>query len=119
MSRNGPAAPIWIANVATPRGGEDLHLDQEEAAKYNADPDAYAARHFGLSKVEYLQWLDLEGSPACGHRTAGGDLCRNRTGGFQLAASEWKARHRKFFCAAHGPEAGRHRLAQSKKGSGR
>lgn len=101
MSRNGPAEPMWIANVAVPEGGHDIYMDEAEAEKYNADPDAYAAQYFGLTKIEYLQWLDLEGSPLCGHRTAGGDPCRNRTGGFQLSASEWKARHRKFICAAH------------------
>lgn len=39
---------------------------------------------FGLTKVEYLQWVDLDGAPLCGHRTAGGNLSRNMTGGFRL-----------------------------------
>jgi hypothetical protein len=34
-----------------------------------------------------MQWVELDG----------GDLCRNMAGGFQLDASEWKARYRKFF----------------------
>jgi hypothetical protein len=104
MSRNAPAEQIWIANVVVPGGGNDIYFDEQEAHKYNADPDGYAARHFGLTKIEYLQWIDLDGAPLCGHRTAGGDLCRNLTGGNQLRASEWKARHRKFRCATHAPK---------------
>ena len=106
MSRNKPAEPVWTANTISP-GGMELHLDRAEAEKYNVDPDAYAAQHLGLTKIEYYQWLDLEGQPLCGHQAAGGDLCRSRTGGFQLTAKEWKARHRKFFCAAHARKAGR------------
>ena len=104
MSRNAKAEPVWLVNVIVPPGGETLILTAEEAESYNADPDAFAAEHFGLSKREYLQWLDLEGQPLCGHRTKSGDLCRNVTGGFQLRAAEWKARHRKLFCTAHGGE---------------
>ena len=104
MSRNHPAEQVWVVNVAMPCGGNTLHLDREEAEQYNADPDAFAAAHFGLSKIEYLQWLDREGAPLCGERTKSGDLCRNLTGGFQLNAAKWKARHRSFACVAHGGE---------------
>ena len=106
MSRNKPADPVWVANVITVWGGENIFMKQEEAAEYEADPDAYAAKHFGLTKIEYYQWLDTEGSPLCGHRTARGDTCRNRTGGFQLVPRHWQARHRKLFCKAHTPKAG-------------
>jgi hypothetical protein len=101
MSRNSQAQPVWITNVAVPGGGNQLLLNADEAARYNADPDGFAGEHFGLSKIEYLQWVDLEGAPLCGHRTKSGDLCRNMTGGYQLRAREWKSRHRKLFCTAH------------------
>ncbi len=104
MGRNPPAEQIWRTNIAVPGGGNTLYLDSEEAKRYNADPDAFAASHFGLNKIEYLQWVDLDGAPLCGHRTKGGDLCRNMTGGYQLGAPEWKARHRKLFCASHNRE---------------
>lgn len=101
MGRNSLAEQVWRTNIAVPGGGNTLYLDNEEAEHYNADPDAFAASHFGLSKIEYLQWVDLDGAPLCGHRTKGGDLCRNMTGGYQLRALEWKARHRKLFCTSH------------------
>lgn len=102
MSRNKPPEKIWIANVITVWGGEDLYLYEDaEVDQYNADPDAYAASHFGLTKIEYYEWLDTDGSPLCSHRTAGGDRCRNKTGGNQLVPTSWKALHRKRVCAAH------------------
>lgn len=101
MSRNGPAEPIWTVNVITVWGGENIFMNNAEAKLYEADPDAFAAKHFGLTKIEYYQWLDTEGSPLCRHRTAKGDPCRNRTGGFQLVPRHWKSLHRKLLCSSH------------------
>lgn len=79
-----------------------IELDEDQAAEYNADPDAYAARFVVLAKFEYLLWVDLNGAPLCGARTTGGELCRNAgVGGTQFSVSEWKARRRKAFCATH------------------
>lgn len=105
MSRNPKATKIWIANVSVPGGYNTIFLaDEREAHQYDADPDAFAGWHFGLSKIDYLQWVELDGAPLCGHRTKGGDLCRNTVGRIQLKAKEWKARHRKVFCAHHRKE---------------
>jgi hypothetical protein len=93
---------MWMANIAIPGGGRDIILDEQEAARYNTDPDAYAGELYGLNKIEYLQWIDFAGAPLCGHRTKGGDLCRNLVGPIQLRAKQRKARHRKFQCTAHG-----------------
>lgn len=105
MSRNEPADQIWHANIITVWGGQDLFMSNDEAAQYAADADAYAAKRMGLSKIEYLQWLDTEGAPLCLHRTANGDLCKNRTGGYQLTPAHWKSLHRKLHCAAHAKKA--------------
>jgi hypothetical protein len=64
MGRNSPAEQVWHTNIAVPGVGNTLYLDDEEAERYNADPDAYAASQFGLSKIEYLQWVELEGGAA-------------------------------------------------------
>lgn len=106
MSRNKTSEPIWVANIITVWGGENLFMNGPEAARYEADPDAFAANHFGLTKIEYYQWLDTEGAPLCSHRTARGDNCRSRTGGHQLTPQHWKTLHRKRLCAAHARKVG-------------
>jgi hypothetical protein len=84
MSRNRPAE-FALVNIAVPGGWQDQSFPLEDVAVYNADPDGYAANLLRLTKMEYLEWLDLDGAPLCGHRTQGGDLCRNLTGGSQLS----------------------------------
>lgn len=106
MSRNQPAEQVWVTNAITVWGGENIFMSKPEAALYAADPDAFVAMRFGLTKIEYYQWLDTQGSPLCGHRTARGDMCRNLTGGQQLVPQHWKSKHRKLFCTAHARKTG-------------
>lgn len=101
MSRNKPAAITWRAQVAVPGGCRTFYLDESEASQFNADPDLYAAEMHDLTKFEYLQWIDLDGAPLCGHRTKGGDLCRNIIGSIQQKAARWKTMHRKQHCTVH------------------
>jgi hypothetical protein len=102
MSRNKLATPTWRIEIAVPGGCHTFYLDASEVAQFNADPDLYAAEMHDLTKVEYLQWIDLDGVPLCGHRTRGGDLCRNIIGPSQQKAAKWKTVHRKGRCAVHG-----------------
>jgi hypothetical protein len=102
LNEQKPARCLHYMNVIVPGGGITIELDEDQAAEYNADLDACAARFVGLAKFEYLLWVDLNGAPLCGARTTGGELCRNAgAGGTQFSASEWKARRRKAFCATH------------------
>lgn len=79
-------------------------MDPDKAAHFNADPDDGAAAYFGLTKIQYLQWIDTDGTPLCGHRTGGGDLCRNPIGRSQMRSDQWIDRHRKGICSAHARE---------------
>lgn len=100
-SRNKKCEPKWMAEIAIPGGNWTIFLSEQEAIDYNADPDGYAAALHGLTKIEYLQWVDLDGAPLCSHRSKDGDLCPNSTGQIQLGAAEWKALHRNVRCAVH------------------
>jgi hypothetical protein len=102
--RNAPGVLHTCAEVGmcVPGGHCGLQLDAGELAEWNADPDAYAAAYNGLSKFEYLQWIDLDGMPLCGHRNKGGDLCGTIIGPMQMNAHEWKAVHRIECCPVHG-----------------
>ena len=115
MSRNRPATPIWTATIDIPGGARELVLTEAEAHRYNADPDGYAASTCGLTKREYLEWVELDGVPLCAHRTSTGDLCRNPVGMSQFDADGWKARHRQELCHIHG---GRRNAATGRENSG-
>jgi hypothetical protein len=43
-------------NLAMDCGGEDVGVTSEQAAEYQRDPDGFAARYYGMSLDEYLQW---------------------------------------------------------------
>jgi len=104
MSINRPYEPeiLYIVNVARPGGGEDIDLENAATLEiYNRDPDEYAARYYGLTKLQYIEWITLDGNPLCGTRTAKGDLCRNQSGPGQLGAADWLLFHRKSTCSSH------------------
>ena len=39
---------IYIANLTTAWGGQDVHLTEQQALEYVHDPDGFAVKHFGL-----------------------------------------------------------------------
>ena len=85
-----------------PGGGETLYLDLEEAETYNADPDLYAAAHFGfLSAEQYREWINTDGAALCGERTTSGRMCKRTVSRFQLTPNEWMDRHRRVACSMH------------------
>jgi hypothetical protein len=94
---------IWEVCFTTPWGGEKNFLDREEVERYNADPDAFAARHFGFSSAdEYREWIETGGYALCGERARHGRLCRKLIGGGALEPAEWKQHHRSAPCSVHG-----------------
>jgi hypothetical protein len=89
-------------NVATPWGETDIELNSDQdVAQYRADPDAFAARHFRLTKGEYVEWIQSRGGPLCAAHTNRGELCRNSTGRSEIDPAKWRARHRHAFCLVH------------------
>ena len=44
------------------RAGGKSSLTQEQILRYNADPDAFAARYFGFATAdEYREWIEWKG----------------------------------------------------------
>jgi hypothetical protein len=94
--------------IRTPWDTEEVYIiTEEQAARWEADPDLCAARYFGLSVEEYREWIKLDGQPLCGKRTKRGRPCGAllKKGDYHFdareRASEWKRRHRKESCHAH------------------
>lgn len=101
---NDPSSIINVlsVNVARPGGGKDIYIAPADIVLYLRDPDGFAAEHFGLTKLEYIEWVTLDGAALCAARKRGGDLCRNVVSSAQLDPVEWKKRHRRGCCHAHG-----------------
>ena len=95
----------YIADLVIPWGSQTVELTEQQVSDFQRDPDGVAAAHFGLTRDEYQGWIETKGIALCGGKTKAGKPCSNRlTGGYQLTASEWKARHRAEYCKTHGGE---------------
>jgi hypothetical protein len=106
LAVNEPVEPekaTWYEVLPrTPWGVKTLVIRRDDFVRYQKDPDAFAAEHFGISKADYRAWIAHEGVAYCGARTAAGRACRNVLSGAQTEAREWKRLHRSYYCKTHG-----------------
>jgi hypothetical protein len=102
---NSPIDPdeaVYLLCLTTVCGGETTCIDRAELEQYNADPDGYAARHFGFANADdYREWIECHGAALCGERTKAGKLCRQLISRIQLSPAEWREQHRSQPCTAH------------------
>lgn len=90
------------ASIRIPGGTEQVDLTEEQAEEYRRDPDGYAGSCYGLTRDEYREWIDLDGTAYCGERTKTGKLCGNVVSKGQLSAHHWRDQHRSVCCTTHG-----------------
>jgi len=90
----------FLTNVRSATGGHDLFLSMDEGRVYDANPDAFAAAHFGLTLEQYRDWVHGEGVPKCSATTKRGTLC-NAAVCQSVDADKFKQLHRKGLCHAH------------------
>jgi hypothetical protein len=59
--------PSWVETFAclmTAHGYQQIGLSDTEAARYDADPDNWAAKYFGLTLEQYYEWVERGRPPA-------------------------------------------------------
>jgi len=83
-----------------PGGEMIITLTAEEATAWDADPDAAAAKRFGLNTAEFDAWVALDGGRRCGASTDAGP-CSNLIGPLFMSAADWKACHHNARCPKH------------------
>jgi hypothetical protein len=93
---DGEVVRLTIIRIRTPWVEVEVDITEEQAARWQADPDLCAARYFGLSVEEYREWVvETDGTPLCGARTKSGHLCRNAARYGSFDAETWKRLHRR------------------------
>jgi hypothetical protein len=85
-------------------GAERVELRPEHIRLYLDDPDAGVAAAHGVSREEYLEWLEGWGSIRCDGITVPGTRCRHTAKGLSgLELPAWiVARERGGYCVVHG-----------------
>ncbi len=98
------AAVEFIANIPVPGGGHTMCIKPQDLPAFVRDRDQWAADTMGVSKAQYLDWVETDGTPRCGATTKSGHRCRNLvSGGIQRSLREW-LRLEGGYCAVHGGE---------------
>jgi len=92
----------FMGYVRAAAGGTGIMVEPSDLELYVTDRDAYAARHFGGTVDEYLQWVASDGTPYCGATTGQGHRCKNEiSGGGQRPFQQWLDLEGTY-CAVHG-----------------
>lgn len=90
-----------LASFSAPGGGVTVSISKDNAQAFICDPDEFAARHFQVSKADYLDWLAHDGAPLCAAKTRRGSLCKIQIGRVQQGVHDWLAAHRSQYCSFH------------------
>jgi hypothetical protein len=92
----------FVVNIRVPGGGHDIGIEAADVQSFVDDPEAFAAKYFGVGKNEYLSWVEADGAPRCGATTAKGTRCKNLvSGGIQQSIEKW-LKLDGGYCAVHG-----------------
>ena len=84
-----------------PSGPWSVTLRQQDWLPYIADPAGFVAKHYGVSKHEYLQWHQEGYCVRCAGTTKAGKRCKKIVeGGTNVTPAEW-AQRTGAMCAAH------------------
>jgi hypothetical protein len=98
------AGIIFAVNFRAAWGGSNAFISAAEVPLFVADPDAAAARHHGVSKELFCEWVASEGSVQCSANTTSGHRCKNHlSGGGQQEIGDW-LKMRGGYCVIHGGE---------------
>lgn len=72
-------------------GEVTVALPAADLAEYARDPVLYLAKHYGLSRSQYLAWHESNYSVTCASTTRSGKPCRNIVeGGHSVEPARWR-----------------------------
>jgi hypothetical protein len=92
----------FVVSFRAPWGGTTVAIEPEEVPLFVQDCDALAAKHLNVTRQQYLDWVEADGSPQCGAVTKRGTRCANAVkGGNHRDIQDW-LRLDGGFCVTHG-----------------
>ena len=92
----------FVSYVSSPGGSTTIGLEPDDVPAFIQDRDTFAAKHFGVTRQQYLDWVATDGAPRCGAVTKRGTRCQNSVrGGIQRTIEEW-AKLDGEYCPVHG-----------------
>jgi hypothetical protein len=97
---------VFAVRHASPGGQREVSIQAGDLGGYLADPAAWMALHYGVSKAEYLGWHASGYCVRCAGKTAQGKSCKATVTGLTLIESPKKwAQHQGEYCLFHGGNA--------------
>lgn len=95
---------FYVEGTPVPGGAKTFFVTAEDLSLYLEDKDEFAAKQFGVPVEDYLEWVETEGTPRCGAKTAKGKRCKNFvSGGIHMNIHTWRELDGGY-CAVHGGE---------------
>lgn len=94
--------PTWLISISAAHrmGSDDIVLNRKQAEEYNKDPEEFEAKHIGVSKDDYLKYLESYPDLKCTAITKSGNPCKNIDccmGG----AKTWIRMYKTHLCPTH------------------
>jgi len=71
----------FLSHVPSPGGSTAVVLEPDDVLRFIQDRDAFAAQYFGVTRQQYLDWVETDGAPRCGATTTKGTRCANIVSG--------------------------------------
>lgn len=91
----------FALNVPHVAGGQSCLVSPDQLIALMNDPVGLYARIYGVSRSDYLAWMESEGHLRCSAKTASARRCKNIVPrGHQLPAQQWAARQGEY-CHVH------------------
>lgn len=80
----------FYINVPNQWGAHDYPASPDDLIELNRDPVAYYVKMHGVSKIQYIQWVEESFSVHCAGKTSKGKRCKNVvTNGSNVDAKIW------------------------------
>ena len=80
----------FTITVPIPQGYQQVLLKKDQVLEYLADKYSVLAKCYGVSRSEYVTWLDQDMSVQCCATTVKGKRCKNViTGGLHVSVEQW------------------------------